>query len=128
MNVLKHLAVAGRAAAALIVTGLAGCAATIDQGGLEQTTSASIGRQVGDFTITEKTEGTGGRIDYKVRTKDGVNYSCLMYSATGFQKAMSFGQTPNSSAICTQMVKGSTPAAAAPAASCNVLLKAAGKC
>ena len=114
------------AAATLITLGLAGCAATITQDGLAQTTSHAIGRQVGDFTITDKTEGTGGRIDFKVRTRDGADYSCYMYSATGFQKAMSFGQTPNSSALCTQMVKGGAPAA--PVAQCNALLKAAGKC
>lgn len=113
--------------AAVATLGLAGCAATITQDGLAQTTSQAIGREVGDFTITDRTEGTGGRIDYRVRTRDGANYSCLMYSATGFQKAMSFGQTPNSTALCTQMSKGSAPAAAAPAA-CNALLKAAGKC
>lgn len=125
MTLPNHFATAGLIAVAAL--SLAGCAATITQDGLAQTTSQAIGRQVGDFTISDKTEGTGGRIDYKVRTRDGVEYSCLMYSATGFQKAMSFGQTPNSSALCTQMTKGGTPAAAPPAA-CNALLKAAGKC
>lgn len=77
-------------------------------------------------SIARSLEGTGGRIDYKVRTKDGADHRCLMYTATGFQKTMSFGHTPNSSALCTQMVKGGAPAA--PVAQCNALLKAAGKC
>ena len=117
-------------AMALLVLGLTGCAATISQDGLEQRTSAAIGRQVGTFTIAKTGEETGGRINYTAKTKDGITYQCYMYSATGFQKAMSFGQTPHSDAICTQMGRGG-PAARAdskPAASCNALLKAAGRC
>ncbi|MGQ2979319.1 MAG: hypothetical protein ACT6Q9_06445 [Polaromonas sp.] len=119
-----------KGAAALIVMGLSACAATISQDGLEQRTSAAIGRQVGTFTIAKTGEETGGRINYTARTKDGVTYQCYMYSATGFQKAMSFGQTPHSDAICTAMGRGG-PAPGAdskPAASCNALLKAAGRC
>lgn len=118
-------------AAALISLGLSGCAATISQDGLEQRTSVAIGRQVGAFTISNKTTETGGRINYVAKTNDGATYQCYMYSATGFQKAMSFGQTPNSDAICTAMVgKGAAPAApaAASSASCNALNKAAGRC
>jgi hypothetical protein len=117
-------------AMALLVLGLTGCAATISQDGLEQRTSAAIGRNVGSFTIAKTGEETGGRINYTAKTKDGLTYQCYMYSATGFQKAMSFGQTPHSDAICTQMGRGG-PAAGAdnkPAANCNALLKAAGRC
>lgn len=117
-------------AMALLVLGLTGCAATISQDGLEQRTSAAIGRQVGTFTIAKTGEETGGRINYTAKTKDGITYQCYMYSATGFQKAMSFGQTPHSDAICTQMGRGG-PAAGAdskPSANCNALLKAAGRC
>lgn len=113
------------AAMALLVLGLTGCAATISQDGLEQRTSAAIGRNVGTFTITKTGEETGGRINYTAKTRDGVTYQCYMYSATGFQKAMSFGQTPHSDAICTQMGRG---ADSKPAPTCNPLLKAAGKC
>lgn len=115
---------------ALLLLGLTGCAATISQDGLEQRTSAAIGRNVGTFTITKTGEEVGGRINYTAKTKDGASYQCYMYSATGFQKAMSFGQTPNSDAICTQMGR-SGPAAGAeskPSANCNALLKAAGRC
>ncbi len=126
---------------------LSGCASTLDQRGLEQRTAQAIGRSVGQFTITDREEETGGRINYTVNTLDGVAYRCYLYGATGFQKAMSFGQTPHSDAICTAMVasKGSSspaataptaaPAAPAPAArgrnaspECNALLKAAGRC
>ena len=121
---LPHTLLGSTALAALV---LSGCAATISQEGLEQRTSVTIGRQVGAFTIANKTTETGGRINYTAKTTDGVTYQCYMYSATGFQKAMSFGQPPNSDASCTPMVgKGAAPAAAA--GSCNALNKAAGRC
>jgi hypothetical protein len=115
----------GLAPLALLTLLAAGCAATINQEGLEQRTSLAIGRSVGEFTISDRSEETGGRINYSVKDKSGATYKCYLYSATGFQKAMSFGQTPNSDAICTPMGKGG---AAPAAASCNALLKAAGKC
>lgn len=114
-------------ATALIALGLSGCAATIAQDGLEQRTSQAIGRQVGTFSISERTEETGGRINYTAKTRDGATYQCYMYSATGFQRAMSFGQTPHSDAICTQMGRAGA-ATAAPSGNCNALLKAAGRC
>jgi hypothetical protein len=124
---------------------LTGCASTLDQRGLEQRTAQAIGRSVGQFSITDREEETGGRINYTVNTLDGMAYRCYLYGATGFQKAMSFGQTPHSDAVCTAMVASksgsSSPAAAAPAATpapaargrnaspdCNALLKAAGRC
>lgn len=106
-----------------IVLALAGCAATITQDGVEQRTAIAIGRPAGSFTISNQAEGTAGRIDYSVKTKDGKTFSCYLYSATGFQRAMSFGQTPHSDAICT--VQSGADAAAAP---CNALEKAAGRC
>lgn len=130
MNISKLKRSTCQSAMALLVLGLSGCAATISQEGLEQRTSAAIGREMGTFTITKTGEETGGRINYTAKTKDGATYQCYMYSATGFQKAMSFGQTPNSDAICTQMGRGA-PASGAdskPAANCSALLKAAGRC
>ncbi len=117
---------------ATVLVLLTGCTATIDQGGLEQRTAQAIGRPVGQFSISEHSEEAGGRINYSVQTHDGVVYSCYLYSATGFQKAMSFGQIPHSDAICTAMVdnKGNAPAPApkTPATLCNALLRAAGRC
>ncbi|WP_295638143.1 hypothetical protein [uncultured Methylibium sp.] len=107
------------------LAGIGGCAATIDQAGIEQKTSSAIGRPTGSFTISNQVEGTGGRIDYSVKARDGASYKCYMYSATGFQRAMSFGQTPHSEAICTAAGGGATTPA--PAA-CNALNKAAGRC
>lgn len=118
---------------------LAGCAATIAQDGLEQRTAQAIGRAVGQFAITDRSEASGGRINYTVNTRDGVAYRCYLVGATGFQKAMSFGQTPHSDAICTVMAGGKSgsghqgPAAAGqggrgPGGECNALLRAAGRC
>ena len=116
---------------------LAGCAATIDQDGLEQRTAQAIGRSVGQFTITDRSEEGAGRINYTASTRDGKVYRCYLYGATGFQKAMSFGQTPHSDAICTAMAGGAgkgNPPPAQPAAAkgsgpeCNALLRAAGRC
>lgn len=89
---------------ALLLT--TGCAATIDTQSLEQLTAQALGRSVGQFDITERTEETGGRIHYTVTTRDGVAYGCHLYGVTGFQKAMSFGQIPNSDALCTRKVAG----------------------
>ncbi len=111
---------------------LGGCAATIDQGGLEQRTAQAIGRSVGQFTISGRSEETGGRINYTVKAQDGATFTCYMYSATGFQRAMSFGQTPHSDAICTPMAggqgRGASPAAAPVGAECNALQRAARRC
>ena len=106
-----------------IVLALAGCAATITQDGVEQRTSIAIGRPAGSFTISNQTEGSAGRIDYSVKTKDGKTFTCYMYSATGFQRGMSFGQTPHSDAVCIAQA-----GAIAVAVPCNALDKAAGRC
>lgn len=119
---------------------LTGCASTLDQSGLEQRTGQAIGRTAGQFTITDRQEETGGRVNYTVNTRDGATYRCYVYGATGFQKAMTFGQTPHSDAICTAMVGSAgnggaqAPAAAAQpqgrsaAKECNALLRTAGRC
>ena len=118
---------------------LGGCAATIDQDGLEQRTAQALGRSVGQFTISDRSEETGGRINYTVNIRDKATYRCYLYGVTGFQRAMSFGQIPHSDAICTALVGGQGKGAAqAPSASgpsgrgdggtCNALLRAAGRC
>lgn len=118
---------------------LSGCAATIDQTGLEQRTAQAIGRSVGQFTISDRSEETGGRINYTVQTSDRKTYRCYLYGATGFQRVMSFGQTPHSDAVCTPMVtgqggaasKGSAGSTASPpgeSRACNALQRAAGRC
>ena len=132
--------IAPLAASATLV--LAGCAATIDQRGLEQRTAQAIGRSAGQFTVSDRSEETGGRINYTVKTGDGMTYRCYLYGATGLQKAMTFGQTPHSDAVCTAMVNNpgslASPPAQPPAAAgqrgriapgaCNALLREAGRC
>jgi hypothetical protein len=118
---------------------LAGCAATINQDGIDQRTAQAIGRTVGQFSITDRSEETGGRINYTVNTRDGAVYRCYLYGATGLQRAVTFGQTPHSDAICTAAASGQRGNAnAAPAApgqrgrsaggDCNALLRASGRC
>jgi len=118
---------------------LAGCAATINQERLEQRTAQAIGRTVGQFAITDRSEESGGRINYTVNTRDGAAYRCYLYGATGLQQAMSFGQIPHSDAICTAMAGGQRgsgnegPAATGQrgrnaGSNCNALLRAAGQC
>lgn len=134
---LSLIPVAGIVATVALLTG---CASTLDQSGLEQRTAQAIGRTAGQFTITDRQEETGGRINYTVNTRDGATYRCYLYGATGFQKAMSFGQTPHSDAICTAMVgspgNSGNPAPAAATEQrgrsagkeCNALLRTAGRC
>jgi hypothetical protein len=118
---------------------LAGCAATITQDGLEQRTAQAIGRSVGQFTITGRSEEAGGRINYTVNTRDGAAYRCYLVGATGFQKAMSFGQIPHSDAICTAMAGGKSGSGNQGAGAtgrggrnaggdCNALLRVAERC
>lgn len=132
-------AIAQAIAPAVALALLAGCAATIHQDGLEQRTAQAIGRSVGQFTITERSEETAGRINYTVNTRDGAHYRCFLYGVTGFQKAMSFGQIPHSDAICTAMAGAKSgsgnqgPAATGQSGQsaggdCNALLRAAGRC
>jgi len=125
-------------AVAVALALLTGCASTLDQKGLEQRTAQAIGRPAGQFSITDREEETGGRINYTVNTLDGTAYRCYLYGATDFQKAMTFGQTPHSDAICTAMVASKHSGSSAVAApgtrsrsagpECNALLKAAGRC
>lgn len=133
-----HIRPFAHLAAALAL--LAGCAATINQEDLEQRTAQTIGRSVGQFAITDRSEETGGRINYTVNTRDGAAYRCYLYGATGLQRAVTFGQTPHSDAICTAMAGGQSrsgtegPAAAtgqrgrSAGGTCNALLQAAGRC
>jgi hypothetical protein len=106
---------------------------------MEQRTAQAIGRTVGQFTIADRSEETGGRINYTVNTRDGAAYRCYLYGATGLQQAVTFGQTPHSDAICTAMAGGQggnrneAPAATgqrgrSSGGNCNALLQAAGRC
>ena len=141
----RLLFIAPRACVVSVLALVAGCASTLDDSGLEQRTAQAIGRAAGQFTITDRQEETGGRVNYTVHTLDGATYRCYVYGVTGFQKAMTFGQTPHSDAICTAMAGSQRAgrAAAAPATTpapgaeqrgrstgkeCNALLRAAQRC
>ena len=138
----RLLFIAPRACVVAVLALVAGCASTLDDSGLEQRTAQAIGRAAGQFTITDRQEETGGRVNYTVNTRDGATYRCYVYGVTGFQKAMTFGQTPHSDAICTAMVGsqrhggGAVPATGASpeprgraaAKECNALLRAAQRC
>ena len=118
---------------------LTGCAASINQDGLEQRTAHAIGRSVGQFAVTDRSEEAGGRINYTVNTRDGAIYRCYLYGSTVFQKAMSFGQTPHSDAVCAAMTGSKSGNANRGAAAmgqrnrraggnCNSLLQSSGLC
>lgn len=118
---------------------LAGCSSTINQEYLEERTAQAVGRSVGQFTIVDRTEETGGRINYTVYVKNGGSFRCYLYGATGFQKAMSFGQTPHSDAVCSAVAGGqgrsgkkapqtSPDRSNSGGAECSALTRAAGRC
>lgn len=118
---------------------LTGCASTMSQEDLESRTAQAVGRSVGQFTITDRSEDTGGRVNYTVNVRNGGTYRCYLYGATAFQKVMSFGQTPHSDAVCNAMAGGeSRGGSKSPSATsdrgrssggeCNALMKAAGRC
>jgi hypothetical protein len=119
------------------VASLTGCASTMKQEELEARTAQAVGRPVGQFSITDRSEETGGRINYTVNVRGGGAYRCYLYGATSFQKVMSFGQTPHSDAVCSA-VSGSPgrsdnkPNAGergrSGGAECSALMKAAGRC
>jgi hypothetical protein len=118
---------------------LAGCVATIDQDDLEQRSAQAIGRSVGQFAIVDRSERAAGHFNSTVNPREGAAYRCYLVGATGLQKAMSFGQTPHSDAICTAMAGGKSrsgdqkPAdtgqgGRSAGGDCNALLRAAGRC
>jgi hypothetical protein len=118
---------------------LAGCSSTINQEDLEERTAQAIGRTVGQFTIADRTEETGGRVNYTAYLRSGGSYRCYLYGATGLQKAMSFGQTPHSEAICKVVSSGQSRSnTMAPSSAgdrgrsgggeCSSLARAAGRC
>lgn len=83
MKPCMHLRSVTFIATALVL--LTGCASTLDQEGLEQRTAQAVGRSVGQFSITDRKEETGGRINYTVNTRDGMVYrsrtSCRRFAS-----------------------------------------------
>ena len=107
--------------AAVLATGCASVAVSNDA--IEQNTAQTLGLAKGSFTITNRTDD-GVKASYAVKTNAGKQYSCYV---TG---GVSIVGRVVSDPICTELGKGSKPAISATAgnASCNALLRAAGKC
>lgn len=98
-----------------------GCASVaVTDDAIVKNTSMAIGLEKTAFTITDR-ENDGLKTTYKVKTNSGKNYSCYV---TG---TVSVVGRVVSDAICTEMGASVKPTTE-PSASCNALLKAAGKC
>ena len=98
----------------------------------ERKISMAIGQEIGDFTIVdqEKLEANVGfnKTQYTVNTNGGKTYKCEIIEGTGFYKVATFGVGSGADAMCTDFTKGSKDKGTINKASCNALLKAAGKC
>lgn len=98
----------------------------------EQKISMAIGQEVGTFSIAgqQKIDSAGGTngMQYTVKTKAGKTFKCDILEPSGFGKVMSWGMASGSSAMCTDFTAGSADQGKTNKASCNALLKAAGKC
>lgn len=108
-------------------------APAVDSGNkAEQKISMAIGQEIGTFSIAsqQKIESPGGTdaTQYTVKTKAGKTFKCDILESSGFGKVMSFGMASGSSAMCTDFTAGSKDQGKTNQASCNALLKAAGKC
>lgn len=94
--------------------------------------SMAIGQEIGQFTITSQQKidapvGSDGT-QYSVKTNSGKTYKCEIFEQSGFGKMAMWGMGTGSSALCTDFTKGSADTGKTNKASCNALLKAAGKC
>ena len=94
--------------------------------------SMAIGQEIGQFSITsqQKIDAPAGYdgTQYAVKTNSGKSYKCEILEMSGFGKAMTWGMGTGAGAMCTDFTKGSADAGKTNKASCNALLKAAGKC
>jgi len=103
-----------------------------DNSKAEKKISMAIGEEVTSFTITDqqKVDAPAGfdGTQYSVKTKAGKTFKCEILEPSGFGKAISFGMSSGAGAMCTDFTKGSKEQGKTNQASCNALLKAAGKC
>ncbi|MCD7098983.1 hypothetical protein [Stenotrophomonas sp. MMGLT7] len=123
-TIARTLARAAVPAIALAASG--GCASVaVTSDTLAERTAFALGIGTQEFTISDRVD-SGVRTDYRVQTRDGTRYACYV---TGI---VSVTGRSVSDAICSR--QGAATEAAKPAdagsapASCNALLKAAGKC
>ncbi len=100
----------------------AGCASVaVSNNAIENNTAMALGLEKGTFTITDRVDD-GVKSTYSVKTDSGKKYSCYV---TG---TVSVVGRVVSDAVCNEIGKPAKQAAGAGGASCNALLKAAGKC
>jgi hypothetical protein len=128
-------------------TALCGCATTTgstdtagtkapasreDNSKAEKKISMAIGEDIGGFSITDQQKvdaptGFDGT-QYSVKTKSGKTFKCEILEPSSLGKAFTFGMASGAGAVCTDFTKGSKEQGKTNQASCNALLKAAGKC
>ena len=100
----------------------AGCASVaVSNDAIENNTAMALGLEKGTFAITDRVDD-GVKSTYAVKTNSGKKYSCYV---TG---TVSVVGRVVSDAVCNEIGKPAKQAAGAGGASCNALLKAAGKC
>lgn len=92
----------------------------------------AIGREVGKFSVTSQQdiEAPAGYVgtQYSVRTDGGETYKCDILEPSGLGKFATWGMASGASAMCTNFTAGSKDRGKTNQASCNALLRAAGKC
>ena len=103
-----------------------------DKGKAMQKISMAIGVETSGFTITSQqpVDAPGGYngTQYTVKASTGKTYKCEILEPSGFGKVMTWGMASGASAMCTDFTPGSKDRGKTNKASCNDLLKAAGKC
>ncbi|MES2089519.1 MAG: hypothetical protein V4532_06020 [Pseudomonadota bacterium] len=115
-----------RVAALALIASAAGCASVaVSNDAIEQNTAFALGLPKGSFTISDRVDD-GVKSTYVVKTNAGKQYSCYVTGSVAITGRVV------SDAICQAQQGKSSAKPAAPArgsaASCNALLKAAGKC
>ena len=103
-----------------------------DEGKAATKISMSIGEETKNFSITDKQSvdaptGYNGT-QYTVKTRTGKTFKCEILEPSGFGRAMTWGMASGASAMCADFTPGSKSQGKTNQASCNALLKAAGKC
>lgn len=117
---------------------LSGCATTANNTSAEASNKAekkismAIGREIGNFKITnsqvtEAPTGLNG-MQYTVKTDDGATFKCEILEPSGLGKVATWGMASGADAMCTDFTRGSNNKGKTNEASCNALLRAAGKC
>ncbi len=94
--------------------------------------SKSIGEEIGDFDVIKQEEveaptGYNG-VQYTVLTNSGSKYKCEILEPSKLGKIATWGMGSGADAMCTDFTKGSQDKGKTNQASCNALLRAAGKC